>query len=385
MPLLLYGLVFSLLFGHLPSVFLASRVYLALHDGLILLWIIFFFTSKHAFRKHTLFVPVILFLSICLFSLVINSATLPRMVLLEGFLYFVRFFVYCLFFLCLSSYYSYRKDLLIIFLYGVGVLFSIIGIIQVLLYPSLQNLLYLGWDPHYYRLFSTFFDPNFAGIFIVLTILLGFFLSKQFPKWLFFLCQIILLSSLIMTYSRSSYLALGICMVIWFIKSKSWNSIIYLILGIFIFMYLPKTQLDVIRLDRWQSTIVRYENWKYALNLIKDKPIFGYGFNTLSFFRPGSQGENSRAGAGLDNSFLFIWAATGIIGLISFFWILVRINSISVKKDIFANQGNGKTLLLTVIVSICIHSLFNNSWFYPWIVLWVWILVAALIDPIFDR
>ena len=116
-------------------------------------------------------------------------------------------------------------------LYGVGIGFGILGLMQFFLYPDLRNLMYLGWDPHYYRLFSTLLDPNFVGIILVLTLILGCGLWKKKQKNFFLMIgQLIGFVSLLLTYSRSSYVSFAmavVCLAAW---TKQWKVVIALAL-----------------------------------------------------------------------------------------------------------------------------------------------------------
>ena len=57
---------------------------------------------------------------------------------------------------------------------------------SVFVYPDLRNLWYLGWDPHYYRVFATLLDPNYVGILLVLTIFVWIYIwvnNKKLRIW----------------------------------------------------------------------------------------------------------------------------------------------------------------------------------------------------------
>ena len=77
--------------------------------------------------------------------------------------------------------------------------------------------------------------------------------------------------------------------------------------------------------------------------------------------------------AGTDNSFLFILATSGLIGLTAFLYFLYKVVSLSsskLKKNYFS------LVLFASIISLAINSLFINSLFFPQIMLWIWILAG---------
>jgi O-antigen ligase len=106
---------------------------------------------------------------------------------------------------------------------------------------------------------------------------------------------------------------------------------------------------------------------------VRDHPLFGIGFNTYRFaqLRYGfiTKGEeaDSHGVAGTDNSFLFVLATTGLIGLLSY----------AALWGTIVRQAWGNHVVVASITAIFIHSLFVNSLFYPHIMEWIWILIAA--------
>jgi O-antigen ligase len=118
----------------------------------------------------------------------------------------------------------------------------------------------------------------------------------------------------------------------------------------------------------------------YSIELVKQKPIFGYGFNLLRSIQEsgvvGGDTQRSHAGAGVDNSFLFVLVTTGIIGGTAWIYLLVSMGKMGIY--LMRNKRNemlGEVHILS-LSAICIHSLFVNSLFYPWIMIWMWILAG---------
>ncbi len=260
-----------------------------------------------------------------------------------------------------------------------------LGLIQYFWYPYLRNLSYLGWDPHLYRVFSTFLDPNFASIFFVLTLWLGTYLwfqNKQ--RWIVGLGEILVFVALLLTYSRSGYLALVFGIATMAVCSKhAKQAIVIILLFIGMLFLLPHKEGEGVKLFRTVSTVARFGNWQRGVTLIKEAPLLGHGFNTLRYVqrKHGWVDDTqivSHAGAGLDNSMEFIWATTGILGLGIYLWLLARIFRMgkSVLQSVKFRQLG--VVLITTMVSVIIHSQFSNSLFFPQIVMWVWILIAAL-------
>lgn len=252
-------------------------------------------------------------------------------------------------------------------LYATGSIFSLLGIVQFFLYPNLRNLEYLGWDPHYYRLFSTFLDPNFAGLFITLTILLGF-AKRDWVKAQLYL-QAINIVALYLTYSRGSYLAFLAAGIVWIVLGRRWNMLGFVAGAVFLILVIPRPGGDTLRLLRLDSTIARVVNWRASATLIAQSPVYGHGFNSLRFVRGDFV---SKAGAGVDNSTLFLLATTGVAGFAAYAWLLCETRGIT---------RPGHWAIMTAVI---VHSQFINSLFYPWIMLWLWIYWGAS-ETIDDR
>lgn len=299
--------------------------------------------------------PIVLFIWTGVMSLVANAFRYPMNELFTGSLYLVRWILYA------SVYFvAQRASPQFIFagLYGFGVSLAALGLVQYVWYPYLRNLSYLGWDPHLFRVFSTLLDPNFAGIIFVLTLFLG--IRQKYSL----VGQGVTLLAFFLTFSRSSYLAFFVGL--FFILKKTKYMFAALTIFFLIVLLLPKPDGEGVKLFRTASTFARVGNWQRGLELIREPRPFGFGFNTLRYEqrRRGWVDDSqmiSKAGAGLDNSLLFVWATVGVLGLAVFSWLLglqIRMNP-------------------PVMAAVLVHSMFSNSLFYPWVMLWLWFLFAA--------
>jgi O-antigen ligase len=383
MKLLISLFLFSLIFGQLGSVMVFPGVFVYIHDVFLIILVsvgLIKFFKLRKFKLGTLAGTILAYIFISIVSLFINVGHLPVSQLAAGSLYLWRWALYSLVYILVIQEYI-KAEFWLKILYFAGCLFSLIGLIQYIFYPQLSNLQYLGWDPHYLRLFSTFLDPNFASLFIVLTILSGLFFWSEFPVWSNTLLIGLNLIALVLTYSRSGYLALFSGIALWTILLKKWRIFGVLIVFGLIFAVIPKSPLDVTRLDRTISSVARIDNWAKSWQLVEKSPVIGFGFNTLAYvkqnpFHTGTGGYISRAGAGVDNSMFFILATTGFVGLIAFGWLIAKIYLGG--KRIIDKKKNQKVgvLLISSFSAVLIHSLFNNSLFYAWIMIWLWVLVG---------
>lgn len=332
-----------------------------------------FFKIKRKYQPPPLAKPIFLFSFVAAVSLVVNIPLLTGREVIVAWLYLVRWLVYSgLYFVIfdLKNQFKYLKwSNMVNYLIVLGAMTAIFGLVQYLIWPNIGALEVLGWDPHYYRLVGTFLDPGFTGIILVLTLIL--ILNKNWGKSICYLLFAICYSALALTYSRSSYLAYLIGMgVIAFIKKAPRFFLIILFIGALTLLILPR-QLggEGIRLERTSTVQARVGSWQNALIISRDHPFLGVGFNAYRYAQRdygflGEQWQESNAGAGADSSLLGVLATTGVLGFVAYCWLwwkILRIRNLAI---------------LASALVLLVHSWFLNSLFYPWVMAWMWILLA---------
>lgn len=376
-PLLFFA---SLAVGQLGRIEIAPGVAFYIHEPLILLILIIWIIRKKDFLKQivsrNLSVPIQLFVFVQLISLIFAMPYNTNTQIFIGLLYVLRFILYASLYWTIGDLWS--TSTILIGLYGWGFLVSILGLIQFILYPNLRNLAYLGWDPHYYRLFSTYFDPNFTGITIVFTLFFGWYLISIYKKQkkLITITLLINLIALILTFSRSSLSALGLPIVIFFLWKRQWRNILVvssLAVIVLLTAQLGSQTQTLLRVDTSGARII---NWQEGLAIFLQSPIIGQGFNLVRYARMNSE-PLSHAGAGFDNSFIFVLATTGLVGLSALVFLIYRMILLGLCA-LKSKKYNFGILYLATIIAVIIHSLFVNSLFYPWVMIWLWLLTAGI-------
>ncbi|MBU1327256.1 O-antigen ligase family protein [Patescibacteria group bacterium] len=363
----------SLLVGNIIKIGIGGDASLYIHDVVLLLLVSAF--SLQQYRKGVRAIPrlawyVLGFAAIAICSLVLNARRFTSVESGQSLLYLVRWLLYASLYWITA--FSQYPSLWLTGLYGAGMGVAVLGFLQLWLYPDLRNLYYLGWDPHFRRMFSTLLDPNFTGIIIVLTFFLGLLLYPRIAKkaWIV-LGEAILVIALLTTYSRSSFLAFGLGIAALVLWQKAWRCGALLLAVFAAGVILMSGQTEGQRLTRSASAYARIGNWTKTIALVKKSPIVGYGFNTLRFVRgEETNGADSaipsRAGSGVDNSILFLLATTGIVGAVYYLWLLCRMVRLASHPSVSAS-----------FVAILVHSMFVNSLFYPWVMIWMWIVIGV--------
>ncbi len=381
MKLLRFLFFSSLLLGTISGLSIAPGVTIYVHDLVLVLFLAaasLVLVKKHKHAQPMLLLPIAGFIGVALISLLFNAFRFTPPQLTQSALYLVRWVAYAAIYVVIVQNVVPAGIILQgLFMTGTGL--GVLGLLQYVFFPSLRPLEYLGWDPHYFRLFSTLLDPNFAGIMLVLSIFLGMYLFAHRSK-LMLCCLGLLLIALYLTYSRSSYLAFAVGCVFLAMRSIQWKAqgIVVILLFLLFVVALPKPGGDTLRLDRMASTVARIENWQESIRKIGESPILGFGFNTLRFIPPreGEVDMHSKAAAGVDNSFLFILLTTGIVGLVAYGWLMVR--QIRMVGMIGEKQKTLQSLFFASIIAVLVHSMFVNSLFYPWVMIWLWALTGAV-------
>lgn len=351
-------------------------------------WILKKIKSKENMVKRSLFKPIALFFAVGAISLILNSSSLNPSSFLVSLLYLLRWLFYALiYFVVLDFTPSFRKKIPYLLLFSSSVILFT-GYFQFVFYQNLRNLYYLGWDEHLYRMFSSFLDPNFAGAFFVLSLIfyIGMLKVAFEKKHKLFVIILSLLSvlnliAINLTYSRSALILLVVALFTFLILLNKRKLIILVSLILIVFVFLsPKSfQTEGTNIFRIASSEARLESAGNALSIIKDNITLGVGFNSYRYaqlrygFVKGSASQTTHSGAGTDNSFLFILATTGVIGFVSYLYLLYKMFLLGFsnrKKNIYS------VILISSLAGILIDSLFINSLFYVFIMQWIWTLAG---------
>ena len=129
---------------------------------------------KFKLKKPPLFTGTAsVFILIAILSLVLTPLNLSFSEYLTSFFYTVRFTMYVFlgWIIFSGAFPGLRNDIPLMLLFS-GLGLAVLGLLQFIFLPDMQFLAKSGWDPHYYRIVSTFLDPNFAGAYFALTLLL---------------------------------------------------------------------------------------------------------------------------------------------------------------------------------------------------------------------
>jgi hypothetical protein len=365
--LLLSIAIFSI--GQLPGIFFQNLLSLSfrIHPiDVISIFIVVFIASNIGISK--LSKKYWAFLVVLVFSVSVGNAL--KVFDLVGLFYLARIASYIPLIYLLPKLKTNTKQLALGMLIAV-MLAAFFGWFQYLFFPDLTELKNFGWDDHYYRLVSTFLDPAFTGIVFALsaTTSLSLFLKSKSKVYLF--SFIFLFVSLAFTYSRASYLAFSVGMLILFWQKHKKYMLSILAALILIVLILPnKMGGEGVNLLRTSSAVQKLKNFSDSYEIISHSPLFGVGFNNLCTAKAKlSIPTGTNSCYGLDNTFLFVWATTGVTGLIIF---------INLLFDLYKN--NKSILWRASLGMVIIHSMFTPTIFFPWVLFYLAVLNSVSLN-----
>jgi hypothetical protein len=381
-----FGQVLRWQLPFLPEVRLQPLDFLAfLFVGL---WLFNKISRKEKWSPPVFFKAMALFGGVAAFSLLIKVPRLALKEFLPASFYLLRLWNWFFFYWALTDFLAKKSFPSTKYLVLEGVAIASFALTQYLLLPDTRFLLFLGWDDHFFRAIGSFLDPAFTGLLLALAFFVWITeVLKRKQSLAFWLAGGIILLSLALTFSRLSYLVLlvGLAIIFWQKKRK----FVFLFFGgllVVLLWFLPKPAGEGVNLWRLSSFIARSENYRQVWQVIRRHWLLGVGFNTYryiqrdnGFVQPNrwfvpDLWQKSNAAAGADNSFLFVWATTGIFGLLAYLWWWGKI----MAKSWTARKTGTGLLVLASVAAITISSLAVNSLFYPWVLGWLWLLLIIL-------
>lgn len=380
---LFYAFLVTFPFGLLVRFRIATNIYITPQD--IIVFLIFIATTLQVVKKRKLISSdkfilfQILFLATGGVSLIVNSFVHNEINLAVSSLYITRYISY-LSLLNIGNLFSKtgdeRKTLVFI-----GLIFLAFGYLQYFFYYDLKYLYYLGWDNHLYRLFSTFMDPNFAGVFYSLFFIFIFFTVLQFKiarSYRELVLSFFTIIALYLTYSRTALITLltGVISIA-ILKGRLWILLLVLVAFSILLATLSDTSVEGLNPFRTASSIERVISLKEGWQIFTDNPLIGTGFNAYRYallrhgFRNPTGASLSNADAGTDNSLLFVLSTSGVIGFtffaLSYFFLL---------KKLYIERTKISVIPLCMIISFLAASLFLNVLFYTPILTFVFVIIA---------
>jgi len=308
------------------------------------------------FSSSPLNFPILSFMAICLLSLIWSNSFFVSLKELPLFLAGPL-----LYFVITNNISDDRQISRILnILLVVGTLFGIYGLFQ---YNGID---FSFWAHNIGRqqIFGLFGNVNYFAEYLIvpLPLAISLFLAtrNRVHKILLLVGILVMGGSLVLTFTRGSYLAIGFSSIFIFLlyltnQSKSFIKehkkififILVLIILITFLFAIPnplnksgtiiskiKGRISISQITQGSSLKRRIAIWKFTILMIKDHPLLGSGIGTYKYNTFNYQAEFFEQGKNRSlyphgfadkahNEYLQLWAELGIIGLIIFIWLII--------------------------------------------------------------
>ena len=268
----------------------------------------------------------------------------------------------------------------------------ILSALRVLNYPSGASALRFIAGTDIQRAIGLAIDPNVFGAMLVLVSLvtIGLLLETDTKlKPLILGGLAVSLLALLLTYSRSSWLGFagGLALLVAFWTRRPWLLLV-VIAGLIAALLLPSELPFVAHLQsglqaRDQAAAMRLGEYKDALTLIQQYPIFGVGYGsapTVDLY------------LGVSSIYLLIAEQAGILGLITFIIVVVVVGMKAARPAWIDLHGPGRSVFLgwyaAMVGALTAGGLdhhFANIVFPHMVTLW-WLVVGMVVagSMVFD-
>jgi len=383
----------------------------------LMLWKLKMINKEEIKITHTpLNLPVLVFIAICPLSLLWSNS--PMVSLLELPLFLAGPILY--FIVTNNIHNEHQVNRLLATLLIISSLLGIYGIFQ---YNGID---FSFWKANVGRnqVFGLFGNVNYFAEYMIvplpLAISLFFATQNRTHKILLFAGILAMGGSLILTFTRGSYLAIGISSLFMFFlylvsqgknfikqHKKIFIFILALIILITFLFALPsplnepgtviskiKGRISISQFTEGSSLKRRIAIWKFTGLMIKDRPLLGSGlgtfkYNSLSyqaqFF---DQGENRRLypygiADKVHNEYLQLGAELGMLGLGIFIWLLFSYFNYGIKflKNLKHKYKQGIVIgLMGGVVAVLVDAIFGFPMHLPATLILFWLFIGLIVS-----
>jgi O-antigen ligase len=216
------------------------------------------------------------------------------------------------------------------------------------------------------RPFFPFVTPNTLGGYLAMLIPLALACKNKI------LLAIPLFFTLLLTRSIGALLSLLAALMLYFYLRGRFSKKEILIFSILVItiacIFTLRTQTQKQHLQPSFSTAMRWNYWKDTVAIIQAHPLMGVGLGNFNL-------TYSRYS---HNSYLQIWAETGVLGITAFIWLVMLILRFSLKN---LERTPDKQKTAALICAACVflmHNLIDFSFFLPEVSLIWWAILGLL-------
>lgn len=334
--------------------------------------------------------PYLLFLGVGLLSLI------AAVDLVEGIAVWLRFLGYFLLSFAVMRALKEKEHFqwIVALMVLAAAVSTLVGLYEYVLRPE-NSIGLAGLAPEIQgRIAGTYLNPNFFGEYLVLVIPLGLAVALA-PNSSFVrrvgvgLVTVLLLIALALTFTRGSWLSLGVGLLLFGLLTEGW--LVALLAGVFgtAIVMIPGLVGRFMSIFSFTGGTVgfRFKLWQIPIGMLRENPLFGVGIgNYLSAFTNYvfSHPELSVGWVvyGAHSIYLTIGAEMGLAGLLVFALIIIsifrtglylhkRFSSPSATYWRYLNAG-----ILAALAAFLVNGLTSNTLLHPRAAVLFWFLVG---------
>lgn len=260
---------------------------------------------------------------------------------------------------------------------GAALLVAVYNLLQVYLNPEIAAINYASQGKRLMRSSGGALDPNIfaSNYFLPLMILSGLFsIEKSFLKrMVLFGCIGLMIGSVLLSYSRSSWIAIAIGIFVIMYYTKNYRLLIYMFVAFLIAITVSDTvrQLAISFLERFvnifagstdDSSKFRILLGITAVYMILDSYLLGVGFQGFStVFKTYHPPETTLGIYQPHNQFYSVFAELGIIGFVLFMSIMYVIWKTCLQSIKGTPEGSNKRVIsISLFATFIAYLLFYN-------------------------
>lgn len=246
-----------------------------------------------------------------------------------------------------------------------------------------------------FRLFSTFNHPNVFAFYLVTIVSVCFFAIKSnlFISEIKFrrLCWIVLLFSLVCilgTKTRSAWVVVALLIFIYGIFQER-QYLMYLAVAIILALMVPSIQdrvLDLFQGNDPDALLNDYEAlnsyawrkviWAGAIVKFWEQPIFGFGYESFTYYSGAFFIIQSDTGVGAHNTYVQFLFELGIVGFIAFLWLLIPL---LMKLWLLRKRARENIVVFALFLSYCLIHYSDNIFYYLVFNWFFWFFIGAFL------
>lgn len=221
-----------------------------------------------------------------------------------------------------------------------------------------------------------------AYLVVVIPLLVSLFFIRKKLAYNFFLMVFIglAIASILLTFSRGSWLALFISFIIFIFLGKGFKWFLPIAIFVFLIFFVPIFQERLAFIFSEGGDTDRFRYWGAAWKMIESHPFLGTGVGSFMILFPRYLPDLHAAYA--HNCFLQIWAESGIFSLVIFVSFISWLIYLGVKTF----SRNKDYLLLGLIsgfIGFLVHSFFDTDLYVLRLAVLFWTWAGLLIARVY--